>query len=208
MRSAKRPRVCDAGRHGRHAVRSERRSSSASSNAAAIAQNNAAVIAAVLATPCQDTELTPEAGNVAELRSAVLCLVNQVRAQHDISPLTLSSDLDTAAEEHSHELVEDDYFAHVAPDGETPVDRIRNTGYIPSPSVGYVIGENLAWGTYGMATPSSIVAAWVASPGHLANILESQYLETGIGVTAEVPGSLSGGGPGATYAQEFGVIIQ
>ncbi len=207
MRTTKRARVC----YGRNRNRRQgaRRSAAApGSNAAAIAQSRAALIAAVLGTPCQNTEITPEAANLPAVRAAVLCLVNQVRAQHGVAPLTLSSDLDTAAEEHSRELVEADYFAHVAPDGETPVQRIRDTGYIPGPSDGYVIGENLAWGTYGLATPGAIVAAWVASPGHLANILESQYRETGIGVAAQVPSALSNGAPGATYAQEFGVIIQ
>jgi uncharacterized protein YkwD len=203
-RSAKRPRGCKL----RHARRRRPRPSSATHNSAAIAQTRAATIAAVLATPCQNTQLTPEAGNLQAVREAVLCLVNQVRAQHGVLPLALSNDLDVAAEEHGRELVEQDYFAHVAPDGETPVQRIRNTGYIPNPSVGYVIGENLAWGTYDLATPGSIVAAWVASPGHLANILEAQYRETGIAVVAQVPGSLSQGAPGATYAQEFGVIIE
>jgi uncharacterized protein YkwD len=70
-----------------------------------------------------------------------------------------------------------------------------------------VIGENLAWGTYQLATPAAIVSAWTASPGHLANILERQYRDTGIGVVPQVPSSLGDGSPGASYAQEFGVII-
>ncbi len=167
----------------------------------------AATIAAVLATPCANTELTPEAGNIGLVRAAVLCLINRKRAESDESPLKTSPELEAAAEGHCEELIADDYFAHVSPSGETPVDRIRDTGYIPSPNVGYVIGENLAWGTYQLSTPQSIVTAWIASPGHLANILESQYTETGIGITPAVPASLAAGAPGATYAQEFGVII-
>ena len=167
----------------------------------------AAAIAAVLATPCQNTELTPEAGNLALVRAAVLCLINRERAQNGDAPLAASPQLEEAAEGHSQELIADDYFAHVSPSGETPVDRIRDTGYIPSPDDGYVIGENLAWGTYDLSTPQAIVAAWIASPEHLANILEAQYVETGIGVMPAVPASLAEGAPGATYAQEFGVII-
>ena len=150
----------------------------------------AASIAAVLATPCQNTELTPTAENVSLVRAAILCLINRKRAENGESPLELSPDLEQAAEGHCQELISDDYFAHVSPAGETPVDRIRATGYIPGPSVGYVIGENLAWGTYQLSTPAAIVAAWIASPGHLANILEAQYRETGIGVTPAVPASL------------------
>jgi uncharacterized protein YkwD len=168
----------------------------------------AASTAAVLASSCQNTELTPEAGNLDLIRAATVCLVNKVRAQHGLSPLRLSGQLDQAADGHSQELIAADYFAHVSPDGETPVDRIRETGYIQNPSDGYVIGENLAWGTYSLSTPQSIVSAWVASPEHLANILESRYRETGVGVVAQVPDSVANGAPGATYAQEFGVILR
>ncbi len=175
--------------------------------AAVAAKARAASIAEVLATPCENTELMPEPQNIGLIRAAILCLINKERAQNGETPLRLSGQLEQAAEGHSRELIAEDYFAHVSPSGETPVDRIRETGYIPNPSVGYVIGENLAWGTYTLATPAAIVSAWIASPGHLANILESQYSETGIGVMPAVPGSLGNGAPGATYAQEFGVIV-
>jgi uncharacterized protein YkwD len=161
----------------------------------------------VLATACENTELMPGAANLELIRESVLCLVNKERAQNDEAPLKLNAHLAQAAQGHSDELVSADYFQHVSRSGVTPVDRIRGTGYIPSPDVGYVIGENLAWGTYSLGTPQAIVAAWIASPGHLANILESHYTETGIGVTAQVPPSLADGAPGATYAQEFGVIV-
>jgi uncharacterized protein YkwD len=164
-------------------------------------------IAATLATPCQNTELVPNATNPELVRAAILCLINRERAQNGEQPLALNAQLGEAAEGHSSEMVADNYFAHVSPSGLTPVDRVRETGYIPNGNVGYVIGENLAWGTLGLSTPQSIVSAWIASPGHLANILETQYTQTGIGVTPQVPASLSGGSAGATYTQEFGVIL-
>jgi uncharacterized protein YkwD len=171
------------------------------------AAQTAATLATVLATPCQNTQITPEAANIALAREAVLCLVNRERAEHSLAPLKANAQLEAAAEDHNAEMLEVDYFAHVAPDGETPVQRIQKTGYIASESDGYVIGENLAWGTYSLATPQAIVEAWIASPGHLANILEARYTETGIGITPAVPQSLGEGNPGATYAQEFGVLI-
>jgi uncharacterized protein YkwD len=181
---------------------------SAAEVAAVTADENAAKIAAALATPCQDTELTPEGANLPLVRAATLCLVNQERARNGRVPLTPNPDLEQAAEGHCAELIADDYFAHISPSGETPVQRIEGTGYVPGPSVGYVIGENLAWGTLSLSTPQAIVSAWIASPGHLANILEAQYTETGIGVTPAVPSSLGEGESGATYAQEFGVIVR
>ncbi len=168
----------------------------------------AAQIAAVLATPCENTELTPTDGNTALVRRAILCLVNHERAQNGRAPLIANASLEQAAEEHCAELIAKDYFAHVSPSGETPAQRIIATGYLPGPSVGYAIGENLAWGTLSLSTPNAIVAAWIASPEHLANMLESQYTETGIGVTPAVPASLAEGQPGASYAQEFGVIVR
>jgi uncharacterized protein YkwD len=173
-----------------------------------LAAHDASTIAAELAAPCQNTELTPEPADLGLVRTAVLCLINRKRAENSEAPLIASADLEQAAEGHCEELIADDYFAHVSPSGETPVDRIRDTGYIPNSNVGYVIGENLAWGTYQLSTPQAIVSAWFASPGHLANILEPQYRETGIAVTPAVPASLAAGAPGATYAQEFGVVIQ
>jgi uncharacterized protein YkwD len=172
-----------------------------------VAAGRFAALAAVLATPCQNTELMPSAANLELIRASVLCLINKERAQNGETPLALSLQLGQAAEAHDREMISDDYFEHVSPAGVTPVDRIRSTGFIPAGNVGYVIGENLAWGTLGLATPQAIANAWIASPGHLANILEAQYTETGIGVVAQVPPSLSGGAAGATYTQEFGVII-
>jgi uncharacterized protein YkwD len=168
---------------------------------------DAVVIARVLATPCQNAGLVPEAANIALVREAVLCLINRMRAEHGEIPLEPNAALEAAAESHTEEMLADDYFDHVSPSGLSPVGRDEQTGYIPNSSVGYVIGENLAWGTLSLSTPEAIVAAWAASPGHLANILEGQYLDTGIGVVAAVPASLADGAPGATYAQEFGVII-
>jgi uncharacterized protein YkwD len=167
----------------------------------------AGMIAKVLATPCQNTQLIPEAGNLALVRAAVLCLINTERAQNGKDPLSPDPRLEQAAESHGKEMLTVDYFDHVSPSGLTPVQRIRTTGYIPNSEDGYVIGENLAWGTLTLATPQAIVSAWIASPEHLANILEGNYRDTGIDVEPEVPQELAEGVAGALYTQEFGVIV-
>jgi uncharacterized protein YkwD len=189
------------------AVHAKRTREAAAAKGLDAANSAAATIAGVLATPCANTELTPTGENLFAVRGAVLCLINRERAEHNVAPLTANVQLEEAAESHNAEMLSVDYFAHVAPDGETPVDRIEKTGYIGSSSDGYVIGENLAWGTYQLSTPQAIVEAWIASPEHLANILESRYTETGIGVTPAVPQSIGEGNPGATFAEEFGVIV-
>lgn len=185
-------------------MRRRRHSASRTPSSAAA---RADTIARALATPCENAQLTPEPSNLEAVRASVLCLINRQRAQGGELPLVSDTRLASAAESHADELVSADYFAHVSPSGITPVDRIRTTGYIPGPEYGYVIGENLAWGTLSLSTPQAIVEAWMASPEHRANILEGRYVSTGIGVAPSVPASLSGGSPGGTYAQEFGTII-
>jgi uncharacterized protein YkwD len=165
-------------------------------------------IASVLATPCQNTELMPQVGNLEQVRAATLCLVNQERARNDEAPLQVNSQLAQAAQGHSEAMVGEDYFEHIAPNGETPVNRVQATGYIPNAQVGYTLGENIAWGTLELATPSAVVAAWIASPEHLANILTGAYVETAIGVAPAAPPSLANGQAGAVYTQEFGVIVR
>ncbi len=85
--------------------------------------------------------------------------------------------------------------------------RIRACGYIYSSQVGYEVGENIGWGTLWLATPRAIVAAWMASPGHRANILDAHFRDTAIGVSSHPPTSLARGQDGAIYTQDFGVII-
>lgn len=164
-------------------------------------------IASVLATSCENTELKPEPGNIEAIDTATLCLVNQERARNGELPLQPSAQLERAARGHCEEMVSEDYFAHVAPSGLTPVGRVEVTGYVPNPQVGYTLGENIAWGTLQLSTPAATVAAWIASPEHLANILFSSYRDTAVGVTPEAPASLAEGQPGAVYAEEFGVIV-
>ncbi len=172
-----------------------------------VAASQAAAIAKVLSTPCPNTQLTPEPANLPLVRAAVLCLVNTERAQNGRQPLQANAQLEAAGESHGREMIADDYFDHISPSGITPVDRVRQTGYIPNSEVGYVVGENLAWGTLTLSTPEAIVKAWIASPEHLANILEAKYEDTGIDVEPAVPQSLAEGVQGALYTQEFGVIL-
>jgi uncharacterized protein YkwD len=191
--------------HGRRSA--ERRSATRARSMAAHSRLQAS-LASVLGTPCANIELTPTADDLPAIQAATLCLVNQERARDDEPPLLASSRLEQAAQGHSEEMLSADYFAHVAPDGTTPVGRIQATGYVPNRQVGYTLGENLAWGTLQLSTPSAIVAAWIASPEHLANILFGQYRDTAIGVVPAVPSSLAEGQPGAIYTQEFGVIVR
>jgi uncharacterized protein YkwD len=162
---------------------------------------------------CQNTALQPTAQNLSLIRAATLCLINRERRRAGERPLRPNRRLRRAAQAHTENMAFGDYFEHVGPGGSsrsgggTPLARLRAVGYISSARVGYEVGENIAWGTLRLATPRAIVAAWMASPPHRANILDGRYRETGIGVSPHPPASLAHGQPGAIYTQDFGVII-
>jgi uncharacterized protein YkwD len=163
-----------------------------------------------LATPsgaCQDGGLNPTPENLERIRVATLCLVNRERTTRGESALRLDRHLAQAAQAHTESMAGGDYFDHTGPGGQTPLDRMRAAGYIYSSRIGYEIGENIAWGTGSLGTPNAIVAAWMASPGHRANILDPRYRDTAIGVAPHPPRSLAHGQAGGIYTQDFGVII-
>jgi uncharacterized protein YkwD len=163
---------------------------------------------AAASTACPNANLTPNPGNVAQVRAAVLCLIDQERERHGEGALASNAKLTRAAQQHSRDMASEDYFSHVAPDGQTPLLRMRSSGYLSSSSQeGYVVGENIAWGTLWLATPQAIVSAWMASPGHRANILDGAFRETGVGVEPRPPASLAEGQAGALYTQDFGAIV-
>jgi uncharacterized protein YkwD len=154
---------------------------------------------------CRHAEVVPTSRDLPQVRAATLCLVNRERRAHGERPLRLNRRLARAAQAHSNSMAAYDYFEHIGPRGQTPLARLRTVGYISSRR-GYEVGENLAWGTLALASPRSIVAAWMASPGHRANILDPRFRETGIGISPHPLRSLADGQPGAIYTQDFGVI--
>ena len=163
--------------------------------------------ATLTAAACEGSALEPTQANLAEVRAATLCLVNAQRAAHHEQPLRASSDLAECALGHSESMASLGYFEHAGPDGSTPLQRMRASGYLSAGAQGYELAENIAWGSLGDSTPESIVAAWMASRGHRENILNSSFRDSGIGISPRLPGSWAGGEAGAIYTEDFGVIL-
>jgi uncharacterized protein YkwD len=155
---------------------------------------------------CVNVNLRPTSANLKLIRVATLCLINRERRLRGERPLLPNRRLRRAAQAHSQSMAFGDYFQHSSPSGQTPLARMRSVGYISSSRVGFEVGENIAWGTLSLATPRAIVASWMASPGHRANILDPHYTETGIGVSPHPISSRAHGQAGAIYTQDFGVI--
>ncbi len=115
--------------------------------------------------------------------------------------------LEQAAQAHTESMAFGDYCEHVGPRGDTPLSRMRSAGYIYSSRIGYEVGENIGWGTLWQATPRAIVAAWMASPGHRANILDARFHDTAVGVSPHPPVSFAHHQRGGIYTQDFGVLV-
>ncbi|MEG3439854.1 CAP domain-containing protein [Pannus brasiliensis CCIBt3594] len=104
----------------------------------------------------------------------VLDLVNQQRQQRGLSRLTLSQELDTAADRYASDMANQDFFSHTGKDGSTMRSRVEKAGY-----TGWTtLGENIA---AGQTTPEAVVNAWMNSSGHRANILNSKFTHMGLG---------------------------
>jgi uncharacterized protein YkwD len=134
---------------------------------------------------------------------ATLCLLNVERRHHHQGRLRSNHKLAVAGRRHARDMVQNDYFSHDAPSGQSFVERIKATRYVPSASA-WSLGENLAWGKRSRATPRQIVRAWMASAPHRANILSARFREIGIAVVPGAP--VAGVGDAATYAIEFGRV--
>jgi uncharacterized protein YkwD len=146
-----------------------------------------------------DGGLVPTPADLARVRAAVLCLVNRERERAGEAPLVVRGSLLAAAQGHTESMVGQGYFEHISPDGATPLERMRAAGYGRG---AYTVGENIAWGTGSLSTPAQIVTAWMASPPHRANILDAEFVDTGVGAAARTPA----GGAGGLYTQDFGSV--
>ena len=128
----------------------------------------------------------------------VVNLTNQKRLEAGLSTLSLNQTLSSAAYTKGRDMIDRDYWAHVAPDGTQPWKFFTSFGY----KYRYA-GENLA---RDFSNASSAMDAWMNSPTHKENILNPKYKEIGIGV---VEGDLAGTDTtiivqffGATYADK------
>jgi uncharacterized protein YkwD len=138
--------------------------------------------------------LTPEAHaadvvvgreSSATVRARVVELVNVARSKSrrcgrerfdTAPPLTSHRDLNDAAARHARDMARKKYFDHRGSDGSQPKDRVIRAGYQPR-----LTGENIA---YGPVSAEEVVAGWLASPGHCANIMDSRFQQIGIGLSS------------------------
>jgi uncharacterized protein YkwD len=112
--------------------------------------------------------------NESAYESEVWSTTNTERSKQGLRSLERDADLDKVAKAHSVVMRgEGDIFHEGGPDG-TPTSRVKAAGIKFN-----FCGENVA---RGQTSPSQVMTAWMKSPGHRANILNSRYTHIGVGL--------------------------
>ncbi len=121
----------------------------------------------------------------------VIDLTNAQRVQAGLAPLAISVPLTEAADIQSGNMARLGIMSHTLPGTDQPnlMDRAAAVGYDYS-----TLGENIA---FNYPDADSVVAGWMASPGHRANILNASFTETGVSIAYDAQGE-------PYYTQEFG----
>ena len=111
--------------------------------------------------------------SLSEYELEVVRLVNVYRSNAGLKPLSADAELSYIARLKSQDMCDKKYFSHTSPTYGSPFQMMKDNG------VKYLTaGENIAMG---QRTPSEVVTAWMNSPGHRANILNSSFTRIGIG---------------------------
>ena len=102
-------------------------------------------------------------------------LINKQRTNNGLTALKHDNGVQRVARIKAQDMVDNNYFSHTSPTYGSPFDMLKNF------KISYkTAGENIA----GNSSNSSAVTAWMNSSGHKANILNSSFNYTGIGVVS------------------------
>jgi uncharacterized YkwD family protein len=132
-----------------------------------------------LSIPTSSPELTSNQvkqetdSSLSEFEQEVIRLTNEERESRGLDSFDIAEDVSEVARVKSEDMRDDDYFSHTSPTYGSPFDMLRSF------DISYrSAGENIA---AGQATPEQVVNSWMNSPGHRANILNSDFTHIGVG---------------------------
>jgi uncharacterized protein YkwD len=135
------------------------------------------------------------------ISAAIVTQVNQQRAANGLAALSVNPVLTFSARLQSDQMTQQSTVQGLA---EAMSHTLNGVALATMPSRDYyagyeytAIGENIAFGFNGA---NEVMTAWMNSPGHRANILDSGYTEIGVSVKANPDGVLY-------FTQEFGKPI-
>lgn len=127
--------------------------------------------------PGQVLQIPQLDSTVTSYETEVIRLVNEIRRENGLNPLTANWELSRVARYKSQDMADNRYFSHTSPTYGSPFQMIKAFG------LSYrTAGENIAMG---YSTPQAVVDGWMNSSGHRANILNASYTQIGVGYVAQ-----------------------
>ena len=122
-----------------------------------------------------NTSSSTETSNMNSDEKEVFDLINKQRTNNGLAALKNDSEVQRVARIKAQDMVDNNYFSHTSPTYGSPFNMLKSF------KISYkTAGENIA----GNSSNSSAVTAWMNSSGHKANILNSNFNYTGIGVVS------------------------
>jgi uncharacterized protein YkwD len=124
----------------------------------------------------------PPARSLATIVDTVFLLTNRERARASLTPLRRSAELARAAQLQAEQMAAAGKLAHDLPGSRYPslASRMKLIGYAYRS-----VGENVA---EGYTSGAALMAGWMTSAPHRANILSTRYSETGVGMARSKSG--------------------
>lgn len=137
---------------------------------------NPQITNAALIYPGQVLQIPLTDSGVTAYEQEVIRLVNEIRAENGLNPLTYDWELSRVARYKSQDMKDNRYFSHTSPVYGSPFQMMKSFGLTYRTA-----GENIA---KGYATPQAVVNGWMNSSGHRANILNASFTRIGVGYVA------------------------
>ena len=162
------------------------------------------IVAAGFLGPAESAFAGPVVTDADKLRAGVISEMNRVRSAHGLRTLTVRPRLQNAGSGHANNLAKHGVFTHDWSNG-TPFAKWIGW-YWPGPGYGsWSAGENLFWAGP-VTNAKAVVAAWLASPGHRANLLSKSWRAVGVGAVKIVSpiGDFAGVPTAFLVAAEYG----
>ena len=118
---------------------------------------------------------TQTSNNMNSDEQEVFNLINKQRTNNGLSALKVDAEVQRVARIKAEDMVANNYFSHQSPTYGSPFDMLKSF------KISYkTAGENIA----ANSSNSGAVTSWMNSSGHKANILNSSFNYTGIGVVS------------------------
>ncbi|MGA7826178.1 MAG: CAP domain-containing protein [Geobacteraceae bacterium] len=121
----------------------------------------------------------------ASVEPYILASINRIRAEHHLTPLTVSPALQQFARDHSRYMAKSGYLGHGqnGMDFKARVVKARLKGWRE-------IGENVGRSQGYRNNAETIISGWMESRPHRENILTAGFNMTGIGTAQAADGTL------------------